>query len=72
VRGYDIEKQAKDQSQLTAVTAKTVNKHGEEMLITTTSPYEQNPCPKDLCLESACMYPSGSASSFTHLSQLKP
>eukprot|EP00668_Euglena_longa_P001742 GGOE01002052.1.p1 GENE.GGOE01002052.1~~GGOE01002052.1.p1 ORF type:complete len:2392 (-),score=761.77 GGOE01002052.1:208-7383(-) len=39
----DIEKQAKDQSQLTAVTAKTVNKHGEEMLITTTSPYEQNP-----------------------------
>ena len=39
----DIEKQAKDQSQLTAITAKTVNKHGEEMLTTTTSPYEQNP-----------------------------
>eukprot|EP01006_Ploeotia_vitrea_P041824 TRINITY_DN66575_c8_g6_i1.p1 TRINITY_DN66575_c8_g6~~TRINITY_DN66575_c8_g6_i1.p1 ORF type:complete len:703 (-),score=108.50 TRINITY_DN66575_c8_g6_i1:689-2485(-) len=39
----DIEKQQRDQSQLTAVTTKTANKHGDEMLSTTTSPYEQNP-----------------------------
>eukprot|EP00727_Mastigamoeba_balamuthi_P012919 m51a1_g825 putative pre-mrna-processing-splicing factor 8 (2396) ;mRNA; r:710828-718228 len=43
----DIEKQAKDQvaggaaAQLTTVTTRTFNVHGEEMLITTTSPYEQ-------------------------------
>jgi len=37
----DIEKQAKDSLTQTAVTVKTVNKHGEEMVITTTSPYEQ-------------------------------
>eukprot|EP01012_Entosiphon_sulcatum_P022057 TRINITY_DN2696_c0_g1_i1.p1 TRINITY_DN2696_c0_g1~~TRINITY_DN2696_c0_g1_i1.p1 ORF type:complete len:2331 (+),score=635.10 TRINITY_DN2696_c0_g1_i1:51-7043(+) len=39
----DIEKQKSDQAQLTAYTTRTVNKHGEEMLCTTTSPYEQNP-----------------------------
>ena len=33
----EIEKQAREQSQLTAVTTKTTNVHGEEMVITTTS-----------------------------------
>merc|ERR1719178_515394 len=37
----EIEKQAREQSQLTAVTTKTTNVHGEEMVITTTSQYEQ-------------------------------
>merc|ERR1712176_1405360 len=36
----EIEKQAREQSQLTAVTTKTTNVHGEEMVITTTSQYE--------------------------------
>ncbi|KAJ3204221.1 Pre-mRNA-processing-splicing factor 8 [Entophlyctis luteolus] len=36
----EIEKQAADQSQLTAVTTKTFNVHGDEMIITTTSNYE--------------------------------
>ncbi|CAK4687762.1 hypothetical protein LEN26_018253 [Aphanomyces euteiches] len=38
----EIEQQAKEQSQLTAVTTKTVNVHGDEMVITTTSQYEQH------------------------------
>lgn len=38
----EIEKQAREQSQLTAVTTKTVNVHGDEMVITTTSQYEQH------------------------------
>lgn len=37
----EIEKQAREQSQLTAVTSKTVNVHGDEMVVTTTSQYEQ-------------------------------
>ena len=42
----EIERQAKEAAangttQLTAVTTKTTNIHGDEMLITTTSPYEQ-------------------------------
>lgn len=37
----EIEKQAKASSQLTAVTTKTINVHGEELIVTTTSPYEQ-------------------------------
>jgi pre-mRNA-processing factor 8 len=37
----EIEKQAREQSQMTAVTTKTVNIHGEDMTITTTSQYEQ-------------------------------
>ncbi|KAF9434505.1 Pre-mRNA-processing-splicing factor 8 [Entomortierella beljakovae] len=36
----EIEKQAKDPSQLTAVTTKTQNIHGDEMIVTTTAPYE--------------------------------
>uniref|UniRef100_A0A1I8G2Y6 JAB_MPN domain-containing protein n=1 Tax=Macrostomum lignano TaxID=282301 RepID=A0A1I8G2Y6_9PLAT len=36
----EIEKQTKEQSQLTATTTKTVNKHGDEILATTTSNYE--------------------------------
>jgi pre-mRNA-processing factor 8 len=36
----EIEKQAQDQSQLTAVTTKTLNKHGDEIIVTTTSQYE--------------------------------
>ncbi|KAF6775219.1 hypothetical protein AHF37_05547 [Paragonimus kellicotti] len=36
----EIEKQAKEQSQLTATTTRTVNKHGDEIISTTTSNYE--------------------------------
>jgi pre-mRNA-processing factor 8 len=36
---YDL--QAREQSQLTAVTTKTTNVHGDEILVTTTSQYEQ-------------------------------
>ncbi|TPX50758.1 hypothetical protein SeLEV6574_g00720 [Synchytrium endobioticum] len=36
----EIEKQTKEQSQLTAVTTKTLNIHGDEMIVTTTSNYE--------------------------------
>ncbi|KAL0079353.1 splicing factor Prp8 [Phycomyces blakesleeanus] len=36
----EIEKQTKEQSQLTAVTTKTRNIHGDEMIVTTTSNYE--------------------------------
>merc|ERR1712127_691617 len=38
----EIEKSAKDQSQLTATQTKTVNKHGDEMITSTTSAYEQS------------------------------
>lgn len=37
----EIEKAAKEQSQMTAVTTKTTDKHGNEMIVTTTSNYEQ-------------------------------
>ena len=37
----DIEKQARAASQLTEITTKTVNVHGDEMIVTTTSQYEQ-------------------------------
>jgi pre-mRNA-processing factor 8 len=37
----EIEKQAREQSQLTAVTTKTTNVHGDELIVTTTSQYEQ-------------------------------
>ena len=37
----EVEKQAREQSQLTAVTTKTTNVHGDQMAITTTSQYEQ-------------------------------
>lgn len=36
----EIEKQTKEQSQLTATTARSVNKHGDEIITTTTSNYE--------------------------------
>jgi len=38
----EVEKQAREQSQLTAVTTKTTNIHGDQMVVTTTSQYEQN------------------------------
>ena len=34
-------KTGKDSNQLTAVTTKTTNIHGDELIVTTTSPYEQ-------------------------------
>ncbi|ELR20686.1 PremRNA processing splicing factor 8, putative [Acanthamoeba castellanii str. Neff] len=37
----EIEKQTKEASQLTAVTTKTTNVHGDEITVTTTSPYGQ-------------------------------
>ncbi|RKP20381.1 PROCT-domain-containing protein, partial [Rozella allomycis CSF55] len=36
----DVEKQGKEQSQLTAVTTKTTNVHGDQLITTTTSNYE--------------------------------
>jgi pre-mRNA-processing factor 8 len=38
----EIEKQAKEASQLQAVTTRTTNVHGDELIVTTTSPYEQS------------------------------
>ncbi|OAO99508.1 hypothetical protein AXX17_AT4G44100 [Arabidopsis thaliana] len=38
----EIEKQAKEASQLTAVTTRTTNVHGDELISTTISPYEQS------------------------------
>ncbi|KFK42401.1 hypothetical protein AALP_AA2G251900 [Arabis alpina] len=38
----EIEKQAKEASQLTAVTTRTTNVHGDELIVTTISPYEQS------------------------------
>ena len=37
----EIEKQTKEQSQLTATTTRTTNKHGDEIIVTTTSNYER-------------------------------
>ena len=37
----EIEKQAKDQSQLTATTTRTTNIHGDEIIVSTTSNYER-------------------------------
>ena len=37
----EMEKNAREQSQMTAVTTATTNKHGDEMLVTTTTNYEQ-------------------------------
>lgn len=37
----EIEKQQQEQQQITAVTTKTQNVHGEELIVTTTSKYEQ-------------------------------
>eukprot|EP00747_Dinoflagellata_sp_TGD_P157834 gnl/TRDRNA2_/TRDRNA2_177774_c4_seq2.p2 gnl/TRDRNA2_/TRDRNA2_177774_c4~~gnl/TRDRNA2_/TRDRNA2_177774_c4_seq2.p2 ORF type:complete len:327 (+),score=-24.78 gnl/TRDRNA2_/TRDRNA2_177774_c4_seq2:2204-3184(+) len=37
----DIEKQAKQLTEITVVTTKTYDKHGNEIIVTTTSPYEQ-------------------------------
>lgn len=37
----EIEKQAREGGNLTAVTTRSVNVHGDELIVTTTSPYEQ-------------------------------
>jgi pre-mRNA-processing factor 8 len=37
----EIERQSGDSSSLTAVTAKSTNVHGDQMIVTTTSPHEQ-------------------------------
>eukprot|EP01031_Cornospumella_fuschlensis_P017467 gene17467-21362_t len=37
----EVEKQAREQSQMTAVTTKTTNVHGEQIAVTTTTQYEQ-------------------------------
>jgi len=37
----EIEKKAKEASNVTAVTTRTTNKHGDEIIVTTTSQYEQ-------------------------------
>lgn len=39
---FDFSLQAKDNTQLTAVTTRTTNVHGDELIVTTTSPYEQS------------------------------
>lgn len=38
----EIEKQTKDQSQLTATTTRTTNIHGDEIIVSTTSNYERS------------------------------
>jgi len=38
----EIEKQTKEQSPLTAITTRSVNKHGDEIITSTTSNYETN------------------------------
>lgn len=38
----DIEKQAREGGQMTAVTTRSTNVHGDELFVTTTSPYEQS------------------------------
>ena len=38
----EIEKQTKEQSQVSATTTRSVNKHGDEIITTTTSNYERN------------------------------
>ena len=47
----EIEKQAAGGNQMTAMTTKTQNVHGDELIVTTTSPYEQVclSCPKAIC-----------------------
>ncbi len=40
----EIEKQAAAGTQMTAITTKTHNVHGDDLLVTTTSPYEQVGC----------------------------
>lgn len=37
----EIEKQAREGGHMTAVTTKTTNVHGDDLIVTTTSPYEQ-------------------------------
>ena len=37
----EIEKQTKEQSQFTATTTRTVNKHGDEIIVMTISNYER-------------------------------
>lgn len=37
----EIERQSGDNSNLTAVTTKSTNVHGDQMVVTTTSPHEQ-------------------------------
>ena len=37
----EIEKQARESGNMTAVTTKTTTVHGDELIVTTTSPYEQ-------------------------------
>jgi pre-mRNA-processing factor 8 len=37
----EIEKQAREGGNMTAVTTKTTNVHGDDLIVTTTSPYEQ-------------------------------
>lgn len=37
----EIEKQAREGGNMTAITTKSVNVHGDELIVTTTSPYEQ-------------------------------
>lgn len=39
--GFTCFLQSRETTQLTAVTTKTTNVHGDELIITTTSPYEQ-------------------------------
>lgn len=39
---FNLHFQAKEASQLTAVTTRTTNVHGDELIVTTTSPYEQS------------------------------
>lgn len=45
----EIEKQTREQSQLTAVTTRTTNVHGDEMIISTTTNYESQTFASKVC-----------------------
>jgi len=56
----EIEKQAKEgATQLTAVTTRSTNKHGDELIVTTTSPYEQVSVTSRRTANSSCINPYG-------------
>jgi hypothetical protein len=49
----EIEKQAREGGNQTAVTTKSINVHGDDLIVTTTSPYEQARAPGRLALRAA-------------------
>lgn len=67
----EIEKQSKEQSQLTATTTRTVNKHGDEIITSTTSNYESQTF-RYLAKCYHYFYIQYSAAHFPHVSPERP